>query len=248
MAKNRQSKKVNPRDYDEVIKSMEEDRSIELIESLRVNVKCQNEAQKEFINSIKDNEISFCVGPAGTGKTYLACAQAVKFIKSNPKKYKKICLIKSVTGIEKEDIGFLKGSLREKMGPYVESFMDNFKKVMPVATLGKLEQGGVIEILPIAFARGRTMDNSIVIIDEAQNITIHGLRTLLTRIGKNSKFIIMGDTRQTDSRYTKNEDSFNKVINILKDIPNVGYTEFQKSDVVRNPIIELIENKFDENT
>jgi len=217
-----------------------------LLSTLRVNIKCKTENQKHLINSIKQNEITICSGLPGTGKTFLSCAQALKLLKSkNPAKYKRIVLIKSVTTLKNEEIGFLKGSLEEKMEPYIDSFMDNFRKLIGKARTHKLRSVGLIEVLPIAFARGRSIDNSIIIIDEAQNISLDNIRTLMTRIGDDSKMIILGDVKQKDIR-NKNDSALEVVLEQFKDIEGFGCVELRNpEDVVRNPIIKLIEEVFD---
>ena len=182
----------------------------------------------------------------GTGKTFLSCAQALKLLKSkNPGKYKRIVLIKSVTTLKNEEIGFLKGSLEEKMEPFIDSFMDNFRKLIGKSRTNRLRSFGLIEILPIAFARGRSIDNSIIIIDEAQNISIDNIRTLMTRIGNDSKMIILGDVKQKDIR-NKNDSSLEIVLEKFSNIENFGCVELRDpEDVIRNPIIKIMEEIFD---
>tara|TARA_Y100000401_G_scaffold117565_1_gene127173 strand:+ start:5880 stop:6629 length:750 start_codon:yes stop_codon:yes gene_type:complete len=217
-----------------------------VLSTLSVNIKCRTENQKKLINSIKQNEITICSGLPGTGKTFLSCAQALKLLKSkNPGKYKRIVLIKSVTTLKNEEIGFLKGSLEEKMEPYIDSFMDNFRKLIGKARTGKLRSLGLVEVLPIAFARGRSIDNSIIIIDEAQNISTDNIRTLMTRIGDDSKMVILGDVKQKDIR-NKKDSALELVLEKFKDIPNFGCVELRNpNDVVRNPIIKTIEEVFE---
>ena len=171
-----------------------------LFQTLKINIKCKSENQKQLVNSIKQNEITICCGLPGTGKTYLSCAQALKLLKTkHPNKYKRIVLIKSVTTLKNEEIGFLE----EKMEPFIDSFMDNFRKLIGKSRTKRLKELGLIEVLPIAFARGRSIDNSIIIIDEAQNISLENIRTLMTRIGDDSKMIILGDVKQSDIRNKK---------------------------------------------
>ena len=173
-----------------------------LFQTISINVKCKSNNQKKLVNSIKQNEITICSGFAGSGKTFLSCAEALKLIKSRPK-YKRIVLVKSITSLKNEEIGHLPGTLKEKMAPIMESFTDNIRKLIGRTRLQKLVELGVIEILPIAFARGRSIDNSIILIDEAQNISLDNIRTLMTRIGNDSKMVIMGDVKQKDIRNKK---------------------------------------------
>ena len=217
-----------------------------LLRTLNVNVKCKSENQKKLINSIKQNEITICSGLPGTGKTFLSCAQALKLLKSkNPGKYKRIVLIKSVTTLKNEEIGFLKGTMEEKMEPFIDSFIDNFRKLIGKSRTHRLRSLGLIEILPIAFARGRSIDNSIIIIDEAQNITLDNIRTLMTRIGNDSKMVILGDVKQKDIR-NKNDSALEVVLDKFREIEHFGCVELRDpNDVIRNPIIRVIESIFE---
>ena len=244
----RKFKEIPEEDLQELNNFLEKSNKQEsvLLSTLNVNVKCKTENQKKLINSIKENEITICSGLPGTGKTFLSCAQALKLLKSrNPAKYKRIVLIKSVTTLKNEEIGFLKGSLEEKMEPYIDSFMDNFRKLIGKSRTNSLRGFGLIEVLPIAFARGRSIDNSIIIIDEAQNISMDNIRTLMTRIGNDSKMIILGDIKQKDIR-NKNDSALEVVIEKFKEIDKFGCVELRDpNDVIRNPIIRIIESIFD---
>jgi phosphate starvation-inducible PhoH-like protein len=180
-----------------------------------------------------------------TGKTFLACAEALKLVKSKPK-YKKILLVKSVTQLPGEELGFLPGDLKDKLDPYMISFIDNFEKIIGESLTKKLRELGLIQIQPLAFVRGRSIDNTIIIVDEAQNISKGNMRTLMTRIGDNSKMIILGDVKQKDIK-KKSDSSLEVVLDTFKDTPGFGSVELRNpSDVVRNPIIKIIEQKFDE--
>lgn len=209
-----------------------------------VQIKCKTPGQKELLNSIKDNQITICSGRAGSGKTYITSAQAIKFLKAN--KFRKIILIKSVVTLKNEEIGFLKGSMEEKMNPFIDSFVDNFDKLIGKANFDYMRSEGIIEVVPIAFARGRTLDNSFIIIDEAQNIDVDNMKSLMTRIGEKSKMIILGDIKQKDIK-NKKSSSLEIIIEKFKDLDDFGtITLYSDEDVVRNPIIKIIEDKFDE--
>ncbi len=215
-----------------------------LFQTISINVKCKSPNQKKLVNSIKQNEITICSGFAGSGKTFLSCAEALKLIKSRSK-FKRLVLVKSITALKNEEIGHLPGNLKEKMAPIMESFTDNIRKIIGRTRLEKLVELGVIEILPIAFARGRSIDNSIILIDEAQNISIDNIRTLMTRIGSNSKMVIMGDVRQKDIR-NKRDSSLEVVLEKFKSVEGFGCVELRdEEDVVRNPIIKKVEDVFD---
>lgn len=211
------------------------------LQTVKIEVKCKNENQKKFLTLIEEKEIVLSSGSAGCGKTYLSCLKALLLLKKYPDKYRKIVLVKSVTTLEDEEIGFLKGGLDEKMAPFVYSFFSNFEKIIPKSLVKNLRDAGQIEIMPVAYCRGINFDNCIVIIDEAQNLTRKHIKTLMTRIGYDAKMIFLGDTEQID---LKKEDtsSLKWMIDLYRDFNKIGILEFSLEDVVRNPIIiELLE-------
>ena len=242
--KNNQISEKDLQEIEEFVysKNVEEEK---FLQTMSINIKCKTENQKKLVNSIKQNEITICSGLPGSGKTFLSCAEALKLIKSKPK-YKRIVLVKSITPLKNEEIGHLPGNLEEKMAPIMESFTDNIRKLIGKTRMEKLIELGVIEIVPIAFARGRSIDNSIILIDEAQNISLENVRTLMTRIGDNSKMVIMGDVKQKDIR-NKRDSSLEIVLNKFNNVEGFGCVELRDpNDVVRNPIIKLVEQVFDE--
>ena len=245
--RNRRNKQLSEEELREVeefvySRNIEEDK---FLQTMKINIKCKTENQKKLVNSIKENEITICSGLPGSGKTFLSCAEALKLIKTRPK-YKRIVLVKSITPLKNEEIGHLPGNLEEKMAPIMESFTDNIRKLIGKTRMEKLIELGVIEIVPIAFARGRSIDNSIILIDEAQNISLENVRTLMTRIGDNSKMVIMGDVKQKDIR-NKRDSSLEIVLNKFNNVEGFGCVELRDpNDVVRNPIIKLVEQVFDE--
>lgn len=208
----------------------------------KVNVKCKNQKQKELVHAIDENEITICIGDSGVGKSYVSLAKALEIFKSG--NYEKIYIITPIVETENENIGFLKGTLEEKLSPYLYSIYYLIDKIVGEETRKKLVDSGIVEPLCISFLRGTNIDNAILIADESQNITIKGIKTLLTRIGFNSKFIISGDINQID-RFNKADDSGLKFIyDNLKDVTNIGFVEFGTDDIVRNPIIGEILNRF----
>lgn len=247
MSRKRRNKQLSPeelREIEEFVyrKNVEEDK---FLTSMTVNYKCKNENQAKVRDSIRNNEITIVSGLPGTGKTYIACAEALKLIKTRTK-YKKILLVKSVTQLQGEDIGFLPGDLKEKLDPFMISFIDNFEKIIGESMTGKLRDLGIINIQPLAFVRGRSIDNTIIIVDEAQNISISNMRTLMTRIGDNSKMVILGDVKQKDIR-KKSDSSLEVIIDRFKEVEGFGCVELRNpDDVVRNPIIKIIEEIFDD--
>lgn len=217
-----------------------------ILNQIRVEVKPKTENQKKLVKAIKENEITIASGLPGSGKTFLSISEALKLLKSVELPYKKIILVKSVTTLKDEEIGFLKGTMEEKMEPFMDSFLDNFSKIIGETLTNKLREQGYIQIKPIAYVRGRSIDNSIIIIDEAQNINLDNMRTLMTRIGDNSKLIILGDVKQKDIR-NKKESSLEVVLERFRDKPGFGTVELRnEEDIVRNPIIKVIEDIFDQ--
>jgi phosphate starvation-inducible PhoH-like protein len=245
----RRNKKLTQEDIDN-IESFNQQKQINdggntFLSNIKVDVKPKTENQKKLVQAIKDNEITIASGLPGTGKTFLACAEALKLLKNPELPYHKIILVKSVTTLKDEEIGYLKGTMEEKMEPFMDSFLDNFNKIIGEVLTHKLRDAKYIEIKPIAYVRGRSIDKSIIIIDEAQNISLDNMRTLMTRIGENSKLIILGDVKQKDIRNRK-ESSLEVVIERFKDKPNFGTVELRnEEDIVRNPIIKVIEDIFD---
>jgi phosphate starvation-inducible PhoH-like protein len=214
------------------------------LQKLKIDYKFKNENQKKLINLITENKITIASGPAGTGKTYLACAQALKLLK-NDQRFKKIILVKSVTVLEGEEVGFLKGDLKEKMYPFTISFLDNFHKLIGEGLTQLMLDQGYIEVLPLAYIRGRSIDNSIIIVDEAQNITQKNMRSTMTRIGTDTKMIITGDTKQIDIKNSK-MSALELVVDLFKNKEDIGTISFSVSDIVRDPIVKIIEETFDD--
>lgn len=223
-------------------KNMEEDK---FLQTMTINTKCKNDNQKLLVKSIKDNEITIVSGLPGTGKTFLACAEALKLVKTRPK-YKRVLLVKSVTQLPGEELGFLPGDMKEKLEPYMISFIDNFEKIIGESLTKKLRELGIIQVQPLAFVRGRSIDNTVIVVDEAQNISKENMRTLMTRIGDNSKMVILGDVKQKDVK-NKNNSSLEVILEKFRNVEGFGCVELRDpNDVVRNPIIKIIESTFDD--
>lgn len=203
----------------------------------------KNQKQQRLVNLIKDKEVILATGVAGTGKTYVALATALSLLGPI---YKKVVLVKSVTTLPGEEIGFLKGGMEQKMEPFVMSYVWNIDKICGQGSALSLMNKKIVEVLPLAFIRGLSIDNSIVIIDEAQNIDTHTFKTMMTRIGEDSKYIFLGDVEQID-RKKKSESCLQKVMDIFKDSPIMGTIEFTDEDCVRNPIIPKILSVLREN-
>ncbi len=196
--------------------------------------------QKALVDMLKHNQLVFAVGPAGTGKTYTGVAIAVKALKE--KEIKKIILTRPAVEAG-ENLGYLPGDLKEKLDPYMQPLYDALRDMIPTVKLNKLLNDKVIEIAPLAFMRGRTLDNAFVILDEAQNTTPAQMKMFLTRMGMNAKFMVTGDPGQVD--LPRNIFSGLKdALMILKDEKNIGIVHLNDEDVMRHPIVKKIINSY----
>ena len=191
--------------------------------------------QKEYLDYIRTKTITFGMGPAGTGKTYLAMAMAVAAL--NRKAVGRILLTRPVVEAG-ENLGFLPGTLTEKIDPYIRPLYDALFDMMDPVRANKLLAEGVIEIAPLAFMRGRTLNDSFIILDEAQNTTSQQMKMFITRLGMGSKMVITGDMTQTD--LPKGISGLQTVRQVLEGIDEIGFIEFQTRDVVRNSLVSKI--------
>lgn len=191
--------------------------------------------QKEYLDYIRTKTITFGMGPAGTGKTYLAMAMAVAAL--NRKEVGRILLTRPVVEAG-ENLGFLPGTLTEKIDPYIRPLYDALFDMMDPVRANKLLAEGVIEIAPLAFMRGRTLNDSFIILDEAQNTTSQQMKMFITRLGVGSKMVITGDMTQTD--LPKGISGLQTVRQVLEGIDEIGFIEFQTRDVVRNSLVSKI--------
>lgn len=239
-------KKLTSEEQIEVLDMMLKEPETRTLSSIRVNLKCKTEKQKQLVNLIKSKDITICSGYPGSGKTYLSCAVALELLKNNPTKYKKIVLVKSVTTLKDEEIGFLKGTMKEKMEPFMYSFIGNFEKIISRSTLENLRANHLIEEQPLAYIRGITIDNAIIIVDETQNISKKNLRSIMTRLGEDSKMIFLGDEEQIDMKDASNS-SLSYVMKHFAELDEVGTVFFGEDDVVRHPLIKKMEQIFRDN-
>lgn len=209
----------------------------------RVRIKHKNQRQKEFTTLIGEKEIVIATGVPGTGKSYLSIGKALELVQNKSNNYSKIKIVKPAVEAE-ENLGFLPGDLKEKLQPHLASSMDIIDKIIGEQNRIKMEDEGIISVEPLGFVRGKTLDNSIVIIEEAQNISPHQMKTLLTRIGKNSKYIISGDLGQSDRFKRFTDTGLYDIIMRLKTMDEIGLFVFNPEDIVRNPLISKILNKY----
>ena len=205
------------------------------------SVRARTQNQKKMVAHADKNDIIFAIGPAGTGKTYTAVALAVRALKN--KLVKKIILTRPAVEAG-ESLGFLPGDLKEKIDPYLRPLYDALDDMIPADKLGYYMQTRVIEIAPLAYMRGRTLDNAFIILDEAQNTTDLQIKMFLTRIGSNAKAIITGDLTQID--LPKNQKSgLEKATRILKNIEGIAHIELDEEDVVRHRLVKAIIRAYD---
>ncbi len=204
-------------------------------------VRARTANQKRMVHSIEKNDVVFAVGPAGTGKTYTAVALAVRALKN--KVVKKIILTRPAVEAG-ESLGFLPGDLKEKIDPYLRPLYDSLDDMIPADKLGYYMSTRTIEIAPLAYMRGRTLDNCFIILDEAQNATDLQIKMFLTRIGSSAKAIITGDLTQVD--LPRNQRSgLAKASRILKNIDGIGHIELDEEDVVRHKLVKAILKAYD---
>ena len=199
-------------------------------------VKCKTVGQKAYVSAIRANTVTFGVGPAGTGKTYLAVCLAVAAYKA--KQVEKIILTRPAVEAG-EKLGFLPGDLQTKVDPYLRPLYDALQEMFGMETYARLMEKGVIEVAPLAYMRGRTLSGAFVILDEAQNATREQMKMFLTRLGDGSKMVVTGDLTQTDLPEGKTS-GLRHAVNLLKDVEDIGVITLSERDVVRHPLVMRI--------
>lgn len=207
-------------------------------------LKCRNSKQKYFLNQIRGHDITICDGIAGSGKTYIALYEGILGVLA--KKFDKVILCKSVISTPNEDIGFIPGTVEEKMEPHIISYKGNINKMLKdPSNCERLFKEKKIEVLPLTYIRGVTIDRSYIIIDESQNISMDLFKSIITRIGEDSKMIFLGDTEQVDFDQEKKrkQSALQHIIKIFKDEDFMGYCHFTDEECVRNPIIPKVLDK-----
>lgn len=204
-----------------------------------------NDRQKEYYHLLKKHEISICAGPAGSGKSFLGIKCALDLIADPNTPYEKIIIARAAVESSDSKLGLLPGNFEEKMLPYIAPSYHIIDKIAGKEARLKLKEQNFIEILPISFMRGLTIDNSVVLLEEAQNCTPNEVKMFLTRIGENSKFIISGDIEQSDKYRNVTKSGLYDVINRLSDIEEICIYIFENCDIVRNKIISKILSKYE---
>jgi len=207
-------------------------------------IKARTVNQLRLVNDYADNDLLFAIGPAGTGKTYTAIALAVRALKN--KEVKKIMLTRPAVEAG-ERLGFLPGDMKDKLDPYLQPLYDALHDMIPFKKLSGLIEEGTIQIAPLAFMRGRTLDHAFVILDEGQNCTSGQIKMFLTRMGKDAKFIVTGDTTQIDLP-NKRDSGLVPALNILNDIKGISIIEFDGRDIIRHRLVKHIVEAYQKNT
>ncbi len=210
----------------------------------RRRIHAKNLAQRRYIELMRVHDVVFASGPAGTGKTYLAMALAIAAL--NRHEVSRVVLTRPAVEAG-EKLGFLPGSMAEKVNPYLRPLYDALNDMMPIEKAARLIERGVIEVAPLAFMRGRTLNDSFVILDEAQNTTSEQMKMLLTRLGFDSKAVITGDVTQIDLPGDK-RSGLVEAIEILTGVEGIGFMEFTEHDIVRHPLVQSIVRAYDART
>ncbi len=212
------------------------------IPTRRCAISARGENQVRYVRNMQENDINFAVGPAGTGKTYLAVACAVQALEAE--RVSRIVLVRPIVEAG-ERLGFLPGDLAEKVHPYLRPLYDALYEMIGFEQVRHLLERDVIELVPLAYMRGRSLNDSFIILDEGQNTTIEQMKMFLTRIGFNSKAVITGDITQIDLNNRKDSGLVN-AMEILKAVKGISFTQFQPSDVVRHPLVQSIVEAYEQ--
>ena len=202
----------------------------------------KNSAQKRFYNTISKKDVTFCIGPAGVGKTYLSVHRALRELGNKESHIDGIIIVKPLVEAAGEKIGFLPGDVEEKTAPFMMSFYYNMEQIIGKQRLQMLKEGGVIQVMPMAYMRGVTLSNKFVILDEAQNATPEQIKMFVTRIGQDSKYIISGDLEQSDIK--KHSSGLEDAIKRFAGVTGVGLSMFKEKDIVRHPLVKRLLKRY----
>lgn len=208
------------------------------------SIRVKNYSQRQYVQMIKNNDLTFGIGPAGTGKTYLAVVMAVAALKR--REVDRLILTRPAVEAG-ESLGFLPGDLKEKVDPYLRPIYDALNSILGAEHVERLIERGVIEIAPLAYMRGRTLDKAFVILDEAQNTTRAQMKMFLTRLGFGSKMIVNGDASQIDLPKGHSQSGLVDAENRLKGLPHIAFVNFDANDVVRHPVVSEIIRAYENN-
>lgn len=204
-------------------------------------ITARTENQQLLVKAFEENDLVFATGPAGSGKTFVAIALAVKALKN--KEVRKIILSRPAVEAG-EKLGFLPGEMKDKLDPYLQPLYDALQDMIPAVKLKEYMENNVIQIAPLAFMRGRTLNDAVIILDEAQNTTTHQIKMFLTRLGMNAKMIVTGDMTQIDLPASVTS-GLKEAMGVLKHVPGIGRVEFNKKDIVRHKLVQRIVEAYD---
>lgn len=204
-------------------------------------ITARTENQQLRVKAFEENDLVFATGPAGSGKTFVAIALAVKALKN--KEVRKIILSRPAVEAG-EKLGFLPGEMKDKLDPYLQPLYDALQDMIPAVKLKEYMENNVIQIAPLAFMRGRTLNDAVIILDEAQNTTTHQIKMFLTRLGMNAKMIVTGDMTQIDLPASVTS-GLKEAMGVLKNVPGIGRVEFNKKDIVRHKLVQRIVEAYD---
>ncbi len=204
-------------------------------------ITARTENQQLLVKAFEENDLVFATGPAGSGKTFVAIALAVKALKN--KEVRKIILSRPAVEAG-EKLGFLPGEMKDKLDPYLQPLYDALQDMIPAVKLKEYMENNVIQIAPLAFMRGRTLNDAVIILDEAQNTTTHQIKMFLTRLGMNAKMIVTGDMTQIDLPASVTS-GLKDAMGVLKHVPGIGRVEFNKKDIVRHKLVQRIVEAYD---
>lgn len=205
-------------------------------------ITARTENQQKLVKAFDENDLVFATGPAGSGKTFVAIALAVRALKN--KEARKIILSRPAVEAG-EKLGFLPGEMKDKLDPYLQPLYDALQDMIPAAKLKEYMENNVIQIAPLAFMRGRTLNDAIIILDEAQNTTTHQIKMFLTRLGMNAKMIVTGDVTQIDLPPTATSGLV-QAMRVLRDVKGIGRVQFDKKDIVRHKLVQRIVEAYDQ--
>lgn len=218
----------------------------DLLSQIKVDLKHKNETQKKLTQSIKNGDVTVCIGPAGTGKTLLSVAEALLLLKTNPDKYHDIKLVKSIVQLKDEDLGTLPGDERDKLKFIMMSFFDAFYKLIGEELTNKMLDAGYIKMEVFGSLRGRSLANTILLFDEFQNVNDGNAKTFLTRFSEDTRIVLLGDTNQIDLK-KKEDSSLSELIKMIKDLPEEGVSivEFVEDEIVRHRLTKYFVRLFE---
>lgn len=204
-------------------------------------ISARNANQAKMVSSFDENDLTFALGPAGTGKTYIAIALAVRALKN--KEIRRLILSRPAVEAG-EKLGFLPGDMKDKIDPYLQPLYDALEDMLPPLKLKEYMEAGTIQIAPLAFMRGRTLNDAVIILDEAQNTTTQQMKMFLTRLGMNSKMVVTGDVTQIDLPRTTRSGLLS-ALRILRNVKGIGVIEYEKKDIVRHPLVQRIVDAYE---